>query len=96
MLINLYYNPFDPQNQCRDSQGLNAAKETALTGLLNALNGVLSNGAKAASDLPVQPDFTGHALCDPDPYVQGASPTMGTTTTPTPAPTTAAPRAPGR
>jgi lysophospholipase L1-like esterase len=71
VLINLYYNPFDPQNQCRDSQGLNAAKETALTGLLNALNGVLSNGAKAASDLPVQPDFTGHALCDPGPYVQG-------------------------
>jgi lysophospholipase L1-like esterase len=71
VLINLYYNPFDPPSQCRDSQGLDAAKETALTGLLNALNSVLSDGAKAASVLPVQPDFTGHALCDPGPYVQG-------------------------
>ena len=70
VLINLYYNPFDPQSQCRDTKGLDAAKEKALIGLLDALNSVLSNGAKAASDLPVQPDFTGHALCDPGSYVQ--------------------------
>jgi lysophospholipase L1-like esterase len=73
VLINLYYNPFDPQNQCRDGHGLDAVKESALTGLLNALNSVLSDGAKAASQLPVEPDFTGHALCDPAPYVQGVT-----------------------
>ena len=72
ILINLYYNPFDPKQACLTSEGLSAAKETALSGLLSALNKVLSNGAAAASVIPVQPDFSGHALCDPGSYVQGA------------------------
>jgi len=71
VLINLYYNPFDPRQRCLTGEGLDTAKENALTGLLNALNKVLSNGATAASQIPVQADFTGHALCDPGPYVQG-------------------------
>jgi lysophospholipase L1-like esterase len=71
VLINLYYQPFDLGSQCLDSQGLDPGKEKALIGLLNALNSVLSDGARAASQLPVQPDFTGHGLCDPGPYVQG-------------------------
>jgi lysophospholipase L1-like esterase len=71
VLINLYYQPFDLGAQCLDGKGLDPGKEKALIGLLNALNSVLSDGAKAASQLPVQPDFTGHGLCDPGPYVQG-------------------------
>ncbi len=71
VLINLYYNPFDPGQGCLNGHGLDAAKEGTLTKLLDALNQVLANGATAASQTPVQPDFTGHALCDPDPYVQG-------------------------
>ena len=71
VLINLYYNPFDAREQCLTAEGLDATKENALTELLSALNKVLSNGAAAASQIPVQPDFTGHALCDPGPYVQG-------------------------
>jgi lysophospholipase L1-like esterase len=71
VLINLYYNPFDAGRNCLNSHGLNAAKEQTLTKLLDALNQVLSNGATAASATPVQPDFTGHALCDAEPYVQG-------------------------
>ena len=71
VLINLYYDPFDPQQHCLDSVGLTPAKEAALTALLNALNEVLAKGAKASALITVQPDFTGHALCDPDPYVQG-------------------------
>jgi hypothetical protein len=70
VLINLYYNPFDTAQHCLDSDGLDAAKENALTKLLNALNQVLANGATATSQIPVRPDFTGHALCDPAPYVQ--------------------------
>ena len=71
VMINLYYNPFDPRQPCLAGEGLDAAKENALTGLLSALNKVLANGATAASQIPVQPDFTGHALCDPGSYVQG-------------------------
>ena len=71
MLINLYYNPFDTRQHCLDHDGLDVTKENTLTALLNALNQVLANGATATSQIPVQPDFTGHALCDPDPYVQG-------------------------
>ena len=73
VLINLYYDPFDLRQQCLTSEGLDAAKEQALSGLLTALNRVLSNGATAAADIPVQPDFTGHALCDAGSYVQGVN-----------------------
>ena len=72
VLINLYYTPFDPRQSCLIGEGLGAATEKALTGLLGALNRVLSDGAQAAGQIPVQPDFTGHALCDPGSYVQGA------------------------
>ncbi|HEX3752588.1 MAG TPA: SGNH/GDSL hydrolase family protein, partial [Streptosporangiaceae bacterium] len=71
VLINLYYNPFDTTQNCLSGHGLTPAKERSLTTLLDALNQVLSNGATAASATPVQPDFTGHALCDANPYVQG-------------------------
>jgi lysophospholipase L1-like esterase len=71
VLINLYYNPFDTTQNCLSGHGLNPAKEQSLTTLLDTLNQVLSNGATAASATPVQPDFTGHALCDANPYVQG-------------------------
>jgi lysophospholipase L1-like esterase len=71
VLINLYYNPFDASRSCLSGHGLDPAKEQTLAKLLDALNQVLSNGAAAASDTAVQPDFTGHALCDADPYVQG-------------------------
>jgi lysophospholipase L1-like esterase len=70
VLVNLYYDPFDAQSQCLASKGLDGTKEQSLVRLLDALNRVLSNGARAASQTPVQPDFTGHALCDPGPYVQ--------------------------
>jgi lysophospholipase L1-like esterase len=73
VLVNLYYQPFDLQANCLNGTGLNATKEKSLVGLLDALNSVLSDGAKAASQTPVQPDFTGHALCDPGPYVQGVN-----------------------
>ncbi|HEX9066867.1 MAG TPA: GDSL-type esterase/lipase family protein [Streptosporangiaceae bacterium] len=71
VLVNLYYNPFDPGQHCLDKVGLTPGKEHALVKLLDALNNVLANGAKATGLIAVQPDFTGHALCDPVPYVQG-------------------------
>jgi lysophospholipase L1-like esterase len=73
VLVNQYYDPFDPQATCLESKGLDAAKENSLIGLLDALNGLLAKGAQAASEISVRPDFTGHALCDPGSYVQGAS-----------------------
>ncbi len=71
VLVNLYYNPFDTTAHCLDSVGLTAAKENTLIRLLGALNNVLANGARATGLIAVSPDFAGHALCDPQPYVQG-------------------------
>ncbi|MDX3191790.1 GDSL-type esterase/lipase family protein [Streptomyces sp. MN03-5084-2B] len=72
ILINLYYNPFDPGEHCLDRHGLTPAKQRSLIALLDALNNVLGNGARAAGATPVLPDFTGHQLCDRSPYVQGS------------------------
>jgi hypothetical protein len=71
VLINLYYNPFDPTRHCLDHVGLTPGKEQALVGMLHALNHVLAAGARASSFTPVRPSFAGHAICDPEPYVQG-------------------------
>lgn len=71
VLVNLYYNPFDTSQHCLDGVGLDPTKEKTLTGLLDALNSVLANGARATGLIAVRPDFAGHALCDPAPYVQG-------------------------
>lgn len=71
VLVNLYYDPFDTGQHCLDNVGLDPAKESSLIGLLAALNGVLARGAQAAGVGSVRPDFTGHQLCDPAPYVQG-------------------------
>ena len=71
VLINLYYNPFDSHQHCLDSVGLTPAKQKSLTVLLDALNNVLARGAQASGLIPVRQDFTGHALCDSRPYVQG-------------------------
>jgi GDSL-like Lipase/Acylhydrolase family len=73
VLINLYYDPLDPQQHCLDSVGLTPAKEKSLLILLNALNEVLAKGARASGLIAVHPDFTGHALCDPNSFVQGLS-----------------------
>ena len=71
VLVNLYYNPFDPSQHCLDSVGLTPTKQKSLTRLLGALNSVLANGARATGLIAVHPDFAGHALCDFEPYVQG-------------------------
>jgi lysophospholipase L1-like esterase len=71
VLVNLYYNPFDRSQHCLDGVGLTPAKEQSITRLLGALNNVLANGARASGLIAVRPDFSGHALCDEDSYVQG-------------------------
>ena len=71
VVINLYYDPFDTQMHCLDNLGLTPAKEKSLLGLLQALNGVLASGARASGFTAVTPNFSGHALCDAEPYVQG-------------------------
>lgn len=71
VLVNLYYNPFDPAKDCLGHVGLNHAKERAVNSLLGALNSVLAKGAAASAFTAVQPSFAGHALCDGQSYVQG-------------------------
>jgi len=72
ILVNLYYNPFDPDEHCLDRYGLTPPKQRSLIALLDALDNVLGRGASAAGATPVLPDFTGHRLCDRSSYVQGA------------------------
>jgi hypothetical protein len=71
VLVNLYYNPFDTTAHCLDHVGLTPDKENSLIRLLAALNNVLENGARETGLVAVRPDFSGHAICDPEPYVQG-------------------------
>ncbi|MGH9086694.1 MAG: GDSL-type esterase/lipase family protein [Acidimicrobiales bacterium] len=71
VVVNLYYNPFDPDAACLAHLGMTHRKEKAVSSMLDALNGVLAKGATGPPFVSVQPSFAGHALCDPQPYVQG-------------------------
>jgi hypothetical protein len=70
VLINLYYNPFGPDVSCLRHAGLTAPKLSTLISRLNTLNTVLAKGAADFGFSSAQPDFTGHQLCTPQPYVQ--------------------------
>jgi hypothetical protein len=72
VLVNEYYRPFGKNVSCLDRYGMTAAKEHVLMARLGQLNTVLAQGAQAFGFGAVQPQFTGHELCTPDPYVQGA------------------------
>jgi hypothetical protein len=71
VIINRYYNPFGTQPGCLAPQGLTTANLQTLTSRLATLNAVLAKGAAQFRFLSPQPDFTGHELCSPLPYVQG-------------------------
>lgn len=71
VLINLYYDPITQNADCLTSVGITATKQNAILGRLKVLNFVLANGADTAGFLNVQPNFSGHGLCDDDPWVQG-------------------------
>jgi lysophospholipase L1-like esterase len=71
VLINQYYVPFDPEQDCLASAGLTTEKIEVLLERLGALNVVLANGAHTFGYRTVQPDFAGHELCTDQPYVQG-------------------------
>ncbi len=71
IIINRYYDPFGPQLDCLRKVGVTAAKVRTLSSRLAALNTVLAKGAAQFGFTSVQPDFAGHQLCTPQPYVQG-------------------------
>jgi len=71
VIINRYYDPFDPQLKCLNSVGLTTSKIRTLTSRLATLNAVLAKGAAEFGFTSVRPDFTGHQLCTTQPYVQG-------------------------
>jgi lysophospholipase L1-like esterase len=71
VIINRYYNPFGAQPGCLAPRGLTTANLQTLTSRLATLNAVLAKGAAQFRFLSPQPDFTGHDLCSPLPYVQG-------------------------
>ena len=71
VIINRYYNPFDPQLTCLSRVGMTPAKMRTLSSRLATLNAVLAKGAAEFGFTSVKPDFTGHQLCTTQPYVQG-------------------------
>jgi len=71
VIINRYYNPFGATPGCLSRAGLTQANLATLTSRLATLNEVLAKGAAQFRFSSPQPDFTGHELCAPQPYVQG-------------------------
>jgi hypothetical protein len=71
VLVNEYYSPFGPSIGCLARYGMTPAKEKVLDSRLGQLNTVLGQGAQAFRFGVADPQFTGHELCTPDPYVQG-------------------------
>ncbi len=71
VIINRYYDPFGAQPGCLGQAGLTAANLQTLNSRLTTLNAVLAKGAEQFRFSSPQPDFTGHELCTPQPYVQG-------------------------
>lgn len=71
ILINEYYNPFGASLSCLSHYQVTPGKIKALQARLGQLNAVLGQGAQAFGFTAMQPRFTGHELCTPDPYVQG-------------------------
>jgi len=63
--------PFGQNIGCLARYGLTAAKEKVLLARLGQLNTVLAEGAQVFGFGVADPQFTGHELCTPDPYVQG-------------------------
>jgi lysophospholipase L1-like esterase len=71
VIINRYYDPFGAQPGCLGQLGLTTANLQTLTSRLSTLNAVLAKGAAQFRFSSPQPDFIGHELCTPQPYVQG-------------------------
>ncbi|MEW2517021.1 GDSL-type esterase/lipase family protein [Actinacidiphila alni] len=73
ILINEYYDPFGPDTACLAKDGLTKAKAKVLKSRLADLNAVLRNGADAFGFTTARPDFEGHRLCSPQPFVQNTA-----------------------
>jgi lysophospholipase L1-like esterase len=71
VLVNEYYSPFGPSVDCLRRYGMTPAKEKVLLSRLGQLNTVLTQGAGLFEFGVADPQFAGHELCTPDPYVQG-------------------------
>ncbi|HET8605056.1 MAG TPA: GDSL-type esterase/lipase family protein [Marmoricola sp.] len=71
VVVNLYYAPISAGDDCLAALGITPEKQHALLDVLQSLNSILDQGAKAASFAVAQPDFVDHGLCSDVPYVQG-------------------------
>jgi lysophospholipase L1-like esterase len=73
VLVNLYYDPFAGDVSCLQELHVTSGKLRSMLSRLAILNSVLGEAAEAAGFVTAEPDFSGHALCDPTPYVQGVT-----------------------
>ncbi|MFC8521006.1 SGNH/GDSL hydrolase family protein [Streptomyces sp. NPDC057257] len=75
VIVNEYYDPFGKSVACLRSEGLDRRKVDVLRSRLSAVNAVLRQGAESFGFTAVRPDFEGHGLCSPQPFVQGRTDT---------------------
>jgi lysophospholipase L1-like esterase len=73
VLINAYYDPFGPDTECLEKDGLTPEKVKVLTSRLADINDVLESGAQTLHFTSVRPDFSGHTLCTEQPFVQDSA-----------------------
>src|SRR5215468_211608 len=71
VLVNQYYSPFGSSIGCLRQYGMTPAKVKVLLSRLGRLNTVLAQGAGLFGFGVASPQFKGHELCTPNPYVQG-------------------------
>jgi hypothetical protein len=71
VLVNEYYSPFGTSIGCLRQYGMTPAKVKVLLSRLGRLNAVLAQGAGLFGFGVALPQFKGHELCTPNPYVQG-------------------------
>lgn len=72
VIVSQYYVPFSSDEvDCLAGIGLDGDKVEVLVSRLDALNSVLAAGARTFRFATVRPEFEGHGICSPIPYVQG-------------------------
>ncbi len=71
VIVNRYYDPFGPQPGCLGQGKVSVTNLQTITSRLATLNEVLAQGAAQFGFSSPEPEFAGHQLCTPQPYVQG-------------------------
>lgn len=70
VVVNTYYQLLGQNSACVAGFGITPAKAAAIGSLEAVMNGAIAAAAHTGNAMLVQPDFSGHTLCDTEPWVQ--------------------------